>query len=514
MCGLCWSCSEQNAPGSDPKGSGDELGPEWYAGGKLGTTFNATSTAYEDPTPAIEEAGLDDRFKSGEFFFERPYTQHTKPFLGLGPLYTRTSCQGCHPGYGRGKRITRYRSNEWGNGCLLAITNQEGEVISSLSLLPHTLAVEPFKPMIDETKISIKWHEYTDDWGNRFDDGERYSLIYPEVTIPEDAFYVPIRLHGKTVPFDQLVVRIENTIGFFGVGLLEAIDPDSILAQYRKEAKYLTLNPNIFKNGEWAALDPATKMPYRFDYILDRSGVMSDAGLWEALNVTRPEFRSHYFPAEYAEVASKDPDVQKEFYRYFPEWNKTGNIEKDIFNYLTCTELPVEMPEEDYVNFMVWQRGLAVPAARDLDKPEVQRGKQLFSQIGCATCHRPSWRTGEDKIKDPYGRFTEDDPRLPRYPHQTIWPYTDMVQHRLYMKNDLRTHWCRTTPLWGRGLMRICAGHDDRLHDARARNVIEAIMWHGCTNEGGTSDARWSVEKFRKLNKADRDCIVQFINSI
>ena len=49
-------------------------------------------------------------------------------------------------------------------------------------------------------------------------------------------------------------------------------------------------------------------------------------------------------------------------------------------------ELPVEMTDEDYVNFMIWHRGLAVPAARNLDDETVQRGHKLFREIGCATC--------------------------------------------------------------------------------------------------------------------------------
>ena len=85
-----------------------------------------------------------------------------------------------------------------------------------------------------------------------------------------------------------------------------------------------------------------------------------------------------------------------------------------------------------------------------------------------------------------------------------------MVQHRLHMENDIRTGWCRTTPLWGKGLMRTCAGHSDRLHDCRARNVMEAIMWHG----NAQSDARRSVEKFRQLDKSDRDAIIKFIEAI
>ena len=85
-----------------------------------------------------------------------------------------------------------------------------------------------------------------------------------------------------------------------------------------------------------------------------------------------------------------------------------------------------------------------------------------------------------------------------------------MVQHRLCMKNDIRTGWCRTTPLWGRGLSELCTGASDRLHDYRARNVVEAIMWHGSAQ----SDARKSVEKFRNLSKEERDAVVKFINAI
>ena len=93
-------------------------------------------------------------------------------------------------------------------------------------------------------------------------------------------------------------------------------------------------------------------------------------------------------------------------------------------------------------------------------------------------------------------------------------PYSDFVQHRLFMKNDLRTGWCKTAPLWGRGLQSLCAGHSDRLHDCRARNTLEAIMWHGCTAEGGKSDAYESVQKFRQLSKKERDQVVFFIESI
>ena len=179
--------------------------------------------------------------------------------------------------------------------------------------------------------------------------------------------------------------------------------------------------------------------------------------------------------------------------------------------YLTDKELDVEMTDDEYTDLMVWHRGLAVPAVRDVDDPDVVRGRELFNEIGCEYYHRPSWTTGPDKVVDPAAFFKGDE--LPRYPYQKIWPYTDMVQHKLLMANDIRGGWCRTTPLWGRGLHKKITGSRtaDRLHDCRARTTMEAIMWHGYSPQ---SDARYSVEKFRELPKADRDAVIKFVDAI
>ena len=494
----------------------DVADEETYAGGLLGTTFNSSASAYEDPTPAVQNAGLVSQFKYGEYFFERTFTQNSSPFNGLGPVYIRSSCIACHPGYGHGRRMDRYRADDWGNGYLLVVTDQNDNYVSTLTGMPQTKAVAPFKPPIDEDQIQISWLPYTDEWGNQFPDGERYELIYPEVSIPASAYYVPLEAAGSPVPYGSEIVRLESTIGVYGVGLIDAIPDDSLKAQYQRESDAgVQLNPAMWAGSDWApsAFYGNTNHPKRYTYALTR-GPLQDApgsnAIWNITNVTRSNKRSHYITAKYAQISSQDPDVQARFYEYFPEWNKTGNVEQDIYNYLMSTELPAEMSNQDYVNFMIWHRGLAVPAARNLKDSTVQRGRKLFRDMGCAYCHRPSWTTGPDNFTDPSGFFSVADSRLPRYPYQKIWPYSDFIQHKLYMKNDIRTGWCRTTPLWGRGLSALCTGASDRMHDCRARNVIEAIMWHGSSQ----SDARRSVENFRRLSKADRDAVVKFINAI
>ena len=523
----------------DADGDQEEI-PDWvetetYSGGLLGTTFNVSASAFEDPTPAVENAGLVQEFKHGEMIFEHNYGPTSEPFDGLGPLYLRTSCLMCHPGYGHGKRTTSYRYDEMGNGYLLVLYDKQTDAyLTSLTGMPQTQAIEPFKAPLDESQIQINWISYQDEWGNKFPDGETYDLIYPEVIIPESAYYVPIQAsrNGETVTLtaDEVGIRLESTIGIYGTGLLDAIPDEALKEQYasveavEKETGKDLVNDAFFKDGEWVKQYSNTlqgngeQHPYRFTYALSRGALQDGPGanaIWNITNVTRSDRRYHYMTKAYASTASKDPDVQKGFHHfietYFPDyadkWN-TGDVEKDIYDFLMSQDLPVEMTDEEYTDLMIWHRGLAVPAARNLSDPQVQRGRELFRQIGCASCHRPSWTTGQDNYNDPNRFFKGTE--LPRYPEQTIWPYSDMMQHRLYMQNDIRGEWCRTTPLWGRGLSLVCSGHQDRLHDCRARNVIEAIMWHGSSQ----SDARASVEEFRELSSDDRSAIVEFINSI
>ncbi len=478
---------------------------QYYAGGELGTTFISTSKAYQQPTPVVNDNGTFLLFNRGEKMFEKPFTANTTggEREGLGPLYLRTSCLHCHPGYGHGKSITgTFNTTEVGNGYLLVVYNPEtNSYVTWLAGMPQGHAIAPFKDPVDETQVSIAWEEFTDEWNNTFPDGETYSLRYPEVTLTCAAVYV-IYQGFEDASTSYYEVRLESTIVSYGSGLLDAITDEDLIAQYALEEAdgYMVngLNSSYWSNGTMTSYysntkqGDGTKKVRRFTYALSRGPLQGGPGanaIWNITNVARSDRRYN------------------------------------IYNYLTSSDLPVEMSDDDYLALMVWHRGLAVPAARNISDATVQKGKALFEEIGCAYCHRPSWTTGADEVYDP-NLFTITDTSssyygqslasiMPSYPYQTIWPYTDMVQHKLFMKNDIRTGWCRTTPLWGRGLHQLCTGSEyaDRMHDCRARTVIEAIMWHGA-NVGGTSDAYYSVQKFRQLSKEERDAIVEFIDAI
>lgn len=530
------SCSDDNVITDDPNPNDGKDLPEWfYAGGQLGTTLLSTSNALEQPAPAVEEQGFFQSFKNGEAIFEKPFMANQSGVRsGLGPVYIRTSCLHCHPNYGHGTRVAEgaFNTNNIGNGCLLVVYNPATEgYVPWLAGMPQSHAVAPFKAPLDESKIKVHWAEATDDWGNRFDDGETYSLQYPEVTMPKEAIYVVNR--GYELPGDY-AVKLESTIGIYGTGLLDAITEEDLLAQYRLEETDGKLpnglNPAFYAGGTWASMyanalqGDGTKYARRFTYALSRGPLQDAAGanaIWNITNVTRSDRRYHYLDAAgtYVKYSASDPEVQAGFENYVKRidpqrkhpkyWE--GTLEERITAYLTDKELDVEMSDDEYTDLMVWHRGLAVPAVRDVDDPDVIRGRELFSEIGCDYCHRPSWTTGPDKIVDPAKFFKGDE--LPRYPYQKIWPYTDMVQHKLLMANDIRGGWCRTTPLWGRGLHQKVTGSPtaDRMHDCRARTTLEAIMWHGYSPQ---SDARYCIEKFRALPKKDRDAIIRFVDAI
>lgn len=559
MSGLALSlaaCKDDN-PGADNctptddytyvgKAVGNFSADEWYPGGKLGTTENISPGCYEDETPAVTNQGLIDEFNLGEMFFERNVTLNTPPFNGLGPASVRTSCIDCHPGYGHGKRQDAYRAAQYGNGYLLVIYtpdkpgSNDGPYIAEVTGMPQTQAVSPFLPPVDEEQISITWKTLSGNMpsglsATEFPDGEKYELIYPEVTIPTTAF--------NTYPQPtNIEVRLESTIGIIGTGLIDAIPESALKEQYAKEAAAgADLNPAMWDKGanDWASSayytnwtspgaladgTPVEGMVKRYTYALTRASLQDGAGanaMWNIPNVSRPDRPYLYTTDAWAEAMARNPQVIAAIKAdptspYYADGTdegiaeavrkllspKTNQFDNSWHNFTP------EMSTDNFYAFMVWHRGLAIPRARNLQDPDVQRGKQLFMEMGCASCHRPSWTTGSDNYWRPDVIAGKD---LPKYPNQTIYPYSDFVQHRLRMINDIHNSWCRTTPLWGRGLSLANTGAQDRLHDCRARNEVEAILWHGYSQE---SDAFESAKKFYNLPKEDRDAVVKFLQSI
>jgi CxxC motif-containing protein (DUF1111 family) len=144
---------------------------------------------------------------------------------------------------------------------------------------------------------------------------------------------------------------------------------------------------------------------------------------------------------------------------------------------------------------------LAVPAQRDFTDAQVLEGKGLFLSIGCADCHVTQITTGQLA-------------GFPELSGQTIHPYTDLLLHDMGEglsdgRPDFEAsgnEW-RTAPLWGVGLIQAVNRHTNLLHDGRARDFVEAILWHG-------GEAQVSRDAFASLSGEERAAVVKFLESL
>lgn len=351
--------------------------------------------------------------------------------------------------------------------------DDDGPYISEVTGMPQTRATYPFLPPVDESGIHLEWlniDAMESGLPMKFPDGEAYELIYPEISIDATAF--------NTYPIPtNYAVRLESTIGLYGTGLLDAIPEDSLREEYRRQAAEalargmdvsMVLNPNFWNaadndwaSGAWYTLADGTKKIKRFTYAMTRASLQDGAGanaMWNIPNVTRSDRHYPYTTSAWAEAMCRNTLVIDRIKAdpaspYFADGTtegisaavralldpKTDQFDNDYYCFKP------EMSDDNFHEYMVWHRGLAVPRARNLNNSEVQRGKQVFNEIGCASCHKPKWTTGNDDYWAP-SIVKDNDKVLPRYPNQVIYPYTDMLQHRLYMKNGILGSWCRTTP--------------------------------------------------------------------
>lgn len=453
--------------GGDPPG----LSAEYYTGGRMGTVFNTTSRCLEMPAPAIAvNPELLEQFTAGEAIFEADFvTDPDAPFGGLGPVYNNTSCKNCHPNYGRGRRVDKF-STQFGNGYIAFVHTPEGKIVEGYKFMLQTMAVPPYVPPAKGVKIT--WNDFVDEYGNKYPDGTLYNhgkptegtLNYPTADIIEPLLPLP----------DDYKVSIEATIGIYGTGLLDAIRDEDIITEYERQKAL----PGLVKgqHGPWIVESyDGKKHLGKFTSHNARATLQNGPGFngsWSVYNMTR-EDRTKLFATQ--------------------QWiDKQAELGLDVAS-LEAPQ-PVELTLEQRDNLMVWHRGLAVPAARNLEDPVVKRGKALFQAVGCASCHKPTWVTGEYEF-------------IPGFSKQKIRPYTDLLLHNMGEINYGLRKTYRTTPLWARALMHNVVDHTDMFHDLRARDFEEAILWHF----GEGLDSR---EAFRKLTAADRAALIEFIKAI
>jgi CxxC motif-containing protein (DUF1111 family) len=428
--------------------------------------FNANLTFEQEET-----------FKLGNALFRKLWVSSPSSTLasdGLGPLFNARACQSCHIKDGRGHppetaadatsmflRLARPpRTDEERQALEEFLTASLPDPVYGGQL--QDLAVPGLKA---EGRMVIAYQEQPVALG----DGSVISLRKPSYSVADLGF-------GPLDPTTTLSPRM--SLPMTGMGLIEAIHPADILAHADPD----DLDGDGVSGRVALARDPATGK-----LAIGRFG-------WKAQNATVRQQSAGAFAGD---IGISTPDVPTSHGDCTASQTECLALPTGVQTSLGETEAPD--PVLDLVTF--YSQNLAVPARRLVDDPGVLAGKQTFYSLGCISCHVPKYVTSRKAVTGAH-RF------------QLIWPYSDFLLHDMgegladgqQVGSASGQEW-RTPPLWGTGLTRIVNGHTFFLHDGRARNLTEAILWHG----GEAENAR---DGFSGLEKADRDNLLKFLESL
>ncbi|CAM1343451.1 di-heme oxidoreductase family protein [Tenacibaculum amylolyticum] len=416
------------------------------AGGAT-TIFSSTSFAFENPAANLTGINLELHL-AGDAEFENTFVTAGSPINpGLGPRFNNTNCVACHPRDGRADFPTDINAP---SGLLYRIStgndiNNGPIAVPNYGTQAQNQSVIGFQP---EMNYKVTWEEFNE----TLSDGTIITLRKP--TFSYENPYVPIPANIK------ISARIAPPV--FGLGLLEAIPENDILAiadENDIDNDGISGKANYVINPETGARELG-----RFGWKANTSNlrIQSAAAYHEDMGITNEIFTN---------------DIPNDGFADDPE------ITPEVLNQVT-----------------VYCQTLAVPAVRNVIDTSVQKGATIFNRINCNACHTPKQQTGISTIN--------------ALANQTIWPYTDMLLHDMgdgladnrgdFLANG--NEW-KTRPLWGIGLTQVVNGHTTFLHDGRARNITEAILWHG-------GEAAQSKEEFKQLTKEERDNLLSFINAL
>ncbi|WP_119459418.1 di-heme oxidoredictase family protein [Rhodospirillaceae bacterium SYSU D60014] len=417
-------------------------------------------------------------FKVGNGIFRKIWVSapaSTASSDGLGPLFNARACQSCHLKDGRGHPPAT--SEDAGGSMLLrlSVPPQDDAQREALASLRQSVIPEPtygtqlqdlsIQGHLAEGRLRIEYEEIPVELA----DGTVVHLRNPTYRVT-DLNYGPMN------PEVMLSARIAPPM--IGLGLLEMIDESDILAGADPDDA----------NGDGISGKPNRVWSEAHGEVrLGRFG-------WKAGEPTIRQQTAHAFAGDIGLSSDLTPTPAGDCTDRQPDCLAAPNGVDPQYG-----DLEVAPEMMDLVVF--YSRNLAVPARRDLDDPDILAGKRLFYESGCITCHRPKYVTRRDEAH-------------PEQSFQLIWPYTDLLLHDMGEGladgrpdgNATGREW-RTPPLWGIGLTEVVNGHTLFLHDGRARNLLEAILWHG-------GEAEAARKRIVEMTEAQRDALIAFLNSL
>ena len=466
-------CSDEGSLTVAPSFTQSELLP----GGAM------TAKRSSDRTYVIAGAGLDSQqklaFWTGFSLFRDPWViapSSTTDRDGLGPLFNTRSCISCHLAGGRGPAPTLGESKPSAMVIRLglkdnALPNEAfektqtfmhygGQIQPRAISITHSTLPASVQP---EAKLKLSYEVIT----GYYADGSEYQLVKPSYDLTSLA-YGPLEQNVDLSPRFAPIV--------YGVGLLDAITEHDLLAQE---------DPDDIDNDGISA---------RYNRVIDikQKDKLSAIGRF-GLKAKHPTLRQQVAAAFRDDIGITNS--------WFPSETCTQNQPDCVTASNLGGHNDVEIPDKLLQLVVDFNQYIAVPPARNLQTVNAQKGRNLFYQSGCHSCHTPSY------VTDPNHPVTA-------MANQHIWPYTDLALHDMGpgLADGVRefeangNEW-RTPPLWGLGAQKSFRKDPLFLHDGRARTIEEAILWHG-------GEGQQSRDYFIQLNEKQRRQLLAFLDAI
>lgn len=476
--------------------------PEGYAlSAGTATIFMNSSLAYDNEAPWItsNEANMV-RWVRGNALYDRTAVDANGNSV-FGPVYAGYSCNSCHihagrttPGTWNLRSDGTYGSDNSGMSSMLVyITRKNGAFFPDYGRVLHDqtniIGITP------EGKLKVDWNFET----GYYPDGTSYELACPRYTITDwyTKIWDGVKKDSVEIRPEDIFCTVRIPLRHVGMGQMMALD--------RNEIEALARQSNYPEYG----------ISGRCNYITERG---------------RLQLGLSGNKAQHADLTVElgfSSDMGSTNSRY-PEEICEGQIQMQQgasqmgFAYNT-----LDISTEDMENVDLYMHGLGVVARRlgsktldvtldGVTKKErewVEQGEKMFYQAKCHLCHVTTLHTR------PRGATLLNGTEMPWLGNQTIHPYSDYLLHDMgseimgvglndnYVSGLARGNEWRTTPLWGIGLQKKVNGHTYFLHDGRARNLEEAILWHGGEGEA-------SKNLFKRMKKEDRSALVKFLESL
>ncbi|TFV99539.1 thiol oxidoreductase [Oxalobacteraceae bacterium OM1] len=395
------------------------------------------------------------------------------PAVGLqGARFNQSACIGCHVNNGRSPAPTAL------NQRLDAMSVRVASIDANGQQLPHP----QYGTAVQMNAVSASG--VPQDWGTgvRVGGFENRSVTLADGTV--------VTLRKPTLAFEGPVpeaVSLRAAQPLIGTGLLEAVPEAEILSRARStpDEDGVKGQPNfVFEPGTGAVRIG------RFGWKASKATLrhQTAAALLLDMSVTSPVYPNRSCNSDPAGCAARG--------------NERGISEADlqsISRYLTLLAVPAQrsLPSG-------FPKGVAPLDEHKVDPQQVSAGAQLFQSIRCAACHTVEMKTGAGHL------FAE-------LRNQTIRPYTDLLLHDMgagladkFVEGQASGSMWRTAPLWGIGYTDKVMGNSARvgyLHDGRARNLTEAILWHG-------GEAERARQRFANLSRPEREALLAFLQSL